>query len=106
MLVLLFASPPYVALIECVLTARVDVANVATPEAFNVPVPIAVEPSLNVTVPVGTPAVWLTTVAVKVTEVLKVLVALVVVNDVVVDDFATTCDTTLETLAREDASPP
>ena len=32
-----------------------DVVNVATPEPFNVPAPRVVEPSRNVTVPVGVP---------------------------------------------------
>ncbi len=53
MLPVLFVSPPYTAVIECVATVNVVVANVATPEPFNVPVPIVVAPSLNVTVPVG-----------------------------------------------------
>src|SRR5439155_1224321 len=64
-----FASPPYDALIEWEPTASVLVTNVAWPEPFRVPVPRVLEPSLNVTVPVGVPAplVFAFTVAVKVT---------------------------------------
>ena len=53
------------AVMECEPIARVLVAKVVVPAAFNVPVPRAVAPSLNVTVPVGVPDVELT-VAVKV----------------------------------------
>src|SRR6266581_3587447 len=64
-----FASPPYDALIEWEPTASVLVTNVAWPEAFRVPVPRVLGPSLKVTVPVGVPAplVLAFTVAVKVT---------------------------------------
>jgi hypothetical protein len=64
-----FESPPYAAVIECDPAASEEVANVATPEAFSVPVLSAVEPSLNVTVPVGVPVLpaAFDTVAVKVT---------------------------------------
>src|SRR5438093_9518450 len=63
------ALPPYDAVIGCEPTASVLVTNVAWPEAFRVPVPRVVGPSLNVTVPVGVPAplVFAFTVAVKVT---------------------------------------
>src|SRR5947208_2135752 len=63
------APPPYDAVIGCAPTASVLVTNVAWPEAFRVPVPRVVGPSLNVTVPVGVPAplVFAFTVAVKVT---------------------------------------
>src|SRR5260370_37430286 len=40
---------------ECAPTARAEVVNVALPLPFSVPVPSVVEPSLKVTVPVGTP---------------------------------------------------
>jgi len=55
--------------IGCAPTASVPVTNVAWPEAFRVPVPRVLEPSLKVTVPVGVPAplVFACTVAVKVT---------------------------------------
>src|SRR5947209_286938 len=64
-----FAPPPYDPVIGCAPTASVLVTNVAWPEAFRVPVPRVVGPSLNVTVPVGVPAplVFAFTVAVKVT---------------------------------------
>jgi len=44
------------------------VENVATPEAFNAPVPRTVAPSLKVTVPVGVPGAVDVTVAVNVTD--------------------------------------
>ena len=50
---------------ECVATESDEVVSVATPDALSDPIPIAVEPSLNVTVPVGTPVVELTTDAVR-----------------------------------------
>jgi len=55
--------------IGCEPTASVLVTNVAWPEAFRVPVPRVLGPSLKVTVPVGVPAplVLAFTVAVKVT---------------------------------------
>src|SRR5438093_9609943 len=63
------ALPPYDAVIGCEPTASVLVTNVAWPEAFRVPVPSMLEPSLKVTVPVGVPAPlgFAVTVAVKVT---------------------------------------
>ena len=42
-------------MIEWLPIASPDVVNVAIPEPFKVPVPRVVEPSRNVTVPVGTP---------------------------------------------------
>jgi hypothetical protein len=62
-------SPAYEAVMECVPTAKVVMARVATPDPFNVPVPRDVVPSRNVTVPVGTVVSPLgpTTVAVRVT---------------------------------------
>ena len=58
-------------MIECVETLRLEVETVATPEAFVVPVPSEVAPSLNVTVsPLGTvpvPGELTVTVAVNVT---------------------------------------
>ena len=56
-------------MIGCEPTASVLVTNVAWPEAFRVPVPRVLGPSLKVTVPVGVPAplVFAFTVAVKVT---------------------------------------
>ncbi len=56
-------------MIGCEPTASVLVTNVAWPEAFRVPVPRVLGPSLKVTVPVGVPAplVLAFTVAVKVT---------------------------------------
>ena len=56
-------------MIGCEPTASVLVTNAAWPEAFRVPVPRVLGPSLKVTVPVGVPAplVFAFTVAVKVT---------------------------------------
>jgi hypothetical protein len=50
-----FASPEYAAVIACEPIARLDVSNAADPDEFRDLVPICVPPSLNVTVPVGTP---------------------------------------------------
>ena len=63
------ASPAYVAVTWCVPTARSDVAQVATPPASGCAAQSVVAPSVNVTVPVGTPVAGAIaeTVAVKVT---------------------------------------
>jgi hypothetical protein len=66
-------SPLYTAVIECVATASDVVVNVAvvTPSVvLSVPVPRVVEPSSNVTVPVGVPALGLeaATVAMNVSD--------------------------------------
>ena len=66
-LVAKFVSPPYTAVIEWPATDSAEVANVATPDPFSVPVPRVAAPSLNVTVPVGVPALEVT-VAVNVTD--------------------------------------
>jgi hypothetical protein len=50
-----FVSPPYCAVSECVPAVSAEVASVATPLLFRDPVPSAVAPSKNVTVPVGVP---------------------------------------------------
>ena len=59
-------------MIEWVATLRLEVANVATPEAFVLPVPSVVAPSLNVTVsPLGmepVPGEVTVTLAVNVTD--------------------------------------
>ena len=62
-----FALALYLAVIECVPTVSVDVAKVATPPPFSVPVPSVVAPSRKVTVPVGVPEVLDVIVAVNVT---------------------------------------
>src|SRR5439155_405316 len=68
-LALKFARPPHDALLGCAPSASVLVRNGAWPEAFRLPVPRVLGPSLKVTVPVGVPAplVLAFTVAVKVT---------------------------------------
>jgi hypothetical protein len=48
-------APEYTAAIECVPVARLDVLNAAEPDEFSDIVPSCVAPSLNITVPVGTP---------------------------------------------------
>lgn len=63
----LFVSPLYIAAIECCPTDKVEVPNVATPELFSAPIPSVVEPSTNVTTPVGVFGPVVVTVAVKVT---------------------------------------
>src|SRR5574337_473402 len=50
-----FTSPAYCAVIGCVATDKVPVANVATPLPFSVPDPMFVAPSRKLTVPVGVP---------------------------------------------------
>jgi hypothetical protein len=50
-----FVSPPYCAVSECVPAVSAEVASVAAPLLFSDPVPSAVVPSKNVTVPVGVP---------------------------------------------------
>src|ERR1051326_2694554 len=51
-----FGSPLYVALMLCGPAPNAAVLNVACPVPFKFTVPSAVAPSLNVTLPVGTPA--------------------------------------------------
>ena len=55
MLAVKLPSAPYTAVIEWLPTASAEVTNVAIPEPSKVPVPSIVEPSMNVTVPVGIP---------------------------------------------------
>jgi len=70
-LALKLASLPYCAvMLECTLTVKAEVDNVAMPPTPTVPVPRLVAPSKNVTVPDGLPApgAIAATVAVKVTD--------------------------------------
>ena len=92
-------SPPYTAVMECEPSAKVEVANVATP-AFSVPVPSVVAPSLNVTVPVAVPLPGETaaTVAVKVTDWPKTDGLAELVNVVVVFAWLTVCVTAEDVL--------
>ena len=55
-------------MIEWPATLRAEMLNVAWAEPFRVSVPNVVEPSLNVTVPVGAPELDEVTLAVKVTD--------------------------------------
>ena len=66
--VLKFGSLSYTAVILLVPTDNVVVLKVATPEAFSVPVPRTVVPSLNETVPEGVPGELTVTVPVNVTD--------------------------------------
>jgi hypothetical protein len=84
---------------ECVPTASVLVLRVATPVLFNVPVPILLEPSLKVTVPVGVDPEWATTFAVKVTAVPCVEGFSDEVRVVVVVASFTVCESAAEVLA-------
>src|SRR5580704_16282662 len=64
-------SPAYAAVMECAPTASDEVAKVAVvmpPAVESVPVPRAVPPSRNVTVPEGVPGPVVESVAVKVTN--------------------------------------
>ena len=70
MLPLKLPFPAYTAVIECVPAVREDVVNVARPLVSSEVDPSVVVPSMNVTVPVGTPDPL--TVAVKVTPAPKV----------------------------------
>jgi hypothetical protein len=80
------------------------VVNVAAPEPFNVPVPIVVAPSLNVTVPVGVPELPVT-VAVNVTgEPTAAGFALEVRVVVVLCD--TVCVKTADVLVTSSVAPP
>ena len=98
-------SPPYTAVIECEPTAREERVRVAVP-AVSVPVPIAVAPSLKVTVPVLVPVAVVLTVAVKVTDWLKVDGLVADVTAVVVAALFTTWLTAAEVLVPKVASPP
>ena len=87
-------------MIEWVPTASALVLNVAFPEPLRVPLPSVVEPSLNVTLPVGVGPDPALTVAVKVTELPWVDGLLEEVRVVVVNAASTTCASTLEVLVR------
>ena len=84
-------------------------ANVATPEAFVVPVPIVVPPSLKVTVsPAGivpAPGATEATVAVKVTDWPNTEGLAEEVSVVVVLAWLTTCETAVEVLVAKFVSP-
>jgi hypothetical protein len=94
--------------IECDPAASEEVANVATPEAFSVPVPSAAEPSLKVTVPVGVPALTAAfdTVAMNVTC-CPVVAVLGAAATAVVVDIPTTISVTItvEVLPKKLVSP-
>jgi len=95
---------PYVAVIECVPTARALVEKVALPP-LKVPVPIVVPPFVKVTVPAGVPEVKDFTVAVKVTVVPCVDGLSEDAKVVVVFAASTTCDTFPEALTAKSLAP-
>ena len=88
-------------------TDSVEVVNVAWPLPFNVPVPIGVAPSLNVTVPVGVPAPGKVadTEAVKVTDCPSLDGLLLEVTAVVVAAWLTVCDSAVDVLVLKFVSP-
>lgn len=89
-------------------TERVEVAKVATPEPFSVPVPSVVAPSLNVTLPVGVPepGAETVTVAVKVTDCPKTDGFTLEMSAVVVGSGFTICESVVDVLVRSLVSPP
>ena len=88
----LLLSPPYTAVTEFAPRGSIEVANVATPEPFSIPVPSVAAPSMNVTLPVGViPPVGGVTVAVNVTLVpTTTFVALAVSTLELVAEFTVT----------------
>ena len=70
MLAVKLPSAPYAAVTKWLPIASTEVVNVAIPEPSKVPVPSVVNPSMNVTVPVGIPEPGASemTVAVNVTD--------------------------------------
>jgi hypothetical protein len=107
-LVLKLVSPPYTAVIECAPTPSVELVNVACPAPFSVPVPSVVEPSRNVTVPVGapTPGGFALTVAVNVAACPNTDGLADELSVVVVLTLLTTWDTPAEVLGLNLPSPP
>ena len=70
MLVRKLVLPPYTAVMEWLPLFKFEIEKVACPDAFKVPEPSVLLPSLKVTVPAGTavPGAPATTVAVNVTD--------------------------------------
>jgi hypothetical protein len=99
------ASPVYTAVIEWLPVASALVVNVAAAEAFNAPVPSVVAPSLNVTLPVGVPAIVEVIVAVNVTDCPNVDGLTDEMTAVTVAGKFTDCVTVFEVLAAKFASP-
>ncbi len=108
MLPLKLPSPLYCAVIlGCAPTLSAEVASVATPLRFTLPVPSVVAPSKNVTVPEGVPApgALTDTVAVKVTLWPKTDGLGADVTLVVVSALLTTWFTVLDVLPLKFVSP-
>jgi len=89
-------------------TDNAEVLSVATPEPSSIPVPSVVEPSMNVTVPVGTPepGALAATVAVNVTDCPKTEGMADDETELVVADWFTDCDSVEDVLVAKFASPP
>jgi hypothetical protein len=103
----LLLSPPNTAVTECGPSASVEVANVATPAPFNIPVPSVFAPSMKVTVPVGTLLPRLcVTVAVNVTFVPTFTFAALAISAVDVCARLTVTVTAADVLAALLLSPP
>jgi hypothetical protein len=102
-----FVSPLYTAVITCVVTLKPLVDRLALPP-LRVDVPITVEPSLKLTVPVGVPAPGLVTltVAVNVTAWPNTDGFTEETTLVLVPAWFTVCDKALEVLPVKLLSPP
>jgi hypothetical protein len=103
-LVALFPSPLYTAVIVCVPTVSAEVASIATPLLFNVIVPKFAPPFLNVMVPVGTPLKAEVTLALNTASRPK-LTFPTNPSVTVVANLLTVCLRTAELFDRNDASP-
>ena len=106
-LVTSFVDPPYTAVMECVPTDKFLVVKVATPP-LSLPVPSVVEPSVNVTVPVGVPKPGdvAVTVAAKLTDWPNTDGLADDASTVVVASLLSTWLVTVDVLARSFVSPP
>ena len=93
-------------MIECVPPATLLVVSVAIADAFRLPVPSDVVPSMNVTEPVGMPGAVEVTVAVNVTGIPKTDGFAEDVTVVAVASILTTCVIVFEVLTPKLASPP
>jgi hypothetical protein len=100
------ASPPYSAVIECAPAGKDDVVKVACPLPLSAPVPSAVAPFRNVTVPVGVPDAAVVTVAVKVAAWPTFVGFGEDVSVVLVAALTTVCDNGADVEPLNVASPP
>src|SRR5690242_6893963 len=107
LLVRKFVSPLYMAVIEWVPWARLEVWKVAWPVASRLLVPSVTVPSIKVTVPVGMPAPGLRAVTVAVNVIICPMAAGFADEESVVAVLAwlTICDKTAEVLGPRAVSP-